>query len=102
MKYEQVNLTHALLDCYDEAMELDDYSQKQVIVISPDKEKQTKQDLREIFDVDRFHYKDHQTPLIIRMTHARLWPACSQLFDMCFNVLIALLVLSSKHGIDNP
>ena len=36
-----INLTHALLDCYDESIELTEYCKQQVIVICPDTRHET-------------------------------------------------------------
>ena len=51
--------------------------------------------MREIFVVDSFYFQGLKTPLIFRiMMHARLRHYNCVLFDLCFQVLLALLVLS--------
>ena len=56
-----INITHALLDFYDEDMELADYCVKNVVILSPDDASHTcykidTMDMRQIFMSDGFHY----------------------------------------------
>ena len=98
--HERKNLTHALLDFWDENMELADYSTKQVVILSPDKLQSSKiesMDMRELFVIDAFHFQGLKTPLIIRMMHARLRQQNCLLLDMCFQTLITLLTVSSNQ-----
>lgn len=96
---DRTNLTHALLDFYDEEMELAQFCEQSVVILSPDKLNpgftQIKDmDLRELFVIDSYHFQGPKTPIILRLLHARLRSQNCVLFDLCFQTLIALLVLS--------
>lgn len=63
--------------------------------MNPESEQLEGSDLREMFVVDSFHYKEAtRTPIIIRMPHARLRPANCNMFEACFQTIITLLVSS--------
>lgn len=71
----RVNLTHALLDFYDEQFELAEWCEKNVIVLSPDtlqRKRAQGTDLRQVFVVDPLYYQGSKTPVILRLMHARL------------------------------
>lgn len=98
---DRTNLTHAMLDFYDEELELAQYCEKSVIVLSPDKLKHgftsiREMDMRELFVIDSFHFQGAKTPLILRVMHARLRHHNCVLFDLCYQVLITLLILSKQ------
>ena len=86
---ERANITHALLDFWDEDYELAEYCEQNLIFITADKVTHRfcslkKMDLRELFVVDNNYYKGTKSPLIFRMLHARLrQPGCN-LFETCF------------------
>ena len=57
-------------------MELTDYCTEKIVILVPDKLDRTtldKIDFRELFVVDSNHYHGDSTPILLRMTHARLW-----------------------------
>jgi len=101
-KRRRPDVTHALLDFYDEAKALSEFSTAQVVIISAETQngKQTemnKKDMREIFDQD--FYAGSQAPLILRIKHARLRAPSSQLFDLSYQLLISLLLIPAGMSI---
>ena len=86
---ERANITHALLDFWDEDYELAEYCSKHVIYLTSDRIRQPfislkKMDMRELFMVDNNYYKGDKSPLIFRMLHYRLRQQGCNLFETCF------------------
>ena len=51
-------------------------------------------DMREIFVIDSIHYQGNLSPVIIRIQHARLRHVNCVIFELVFQTVLTLLVLS--------
>jgi len=87
------NITHALLDFYDESLALADYTLAKIIILCPEtcntyidvyNVNNKPFDLREYFIIDKDYYFAAQAPIIIFLPHSRLRTPNSLIFDLAF------------------
>ena len=89
-KSSRTNITHALLDFYDEDQELAQYCYEKVIILHPG----VSSDLRLVFQADKVHFHGESTPVIVRMQHARL---SQDGLEQCYQLLTTLLITSQRN-----
>ena len=91
------NWSHALLDFYDEEMELEDWCERKLVCLLPECLDSNENETLKPFQIDPTHFKGSVSPIILKIKHARLrntqfcvW------FEMCFQTLMSLFALSEK------